>query len=282
MFNPAAATSLATMDPERRPRSSGSTASSRTRTGPSQNPNLLVWHGRPGSSTMARRCMSITLARPGRACPTPVRADRRPRAAAVRRSRSPRPTRASRRLIDARPSRPRGGRSPTRGCRRSGGRRRRRPSARPIVRYLDAAARAAAPLRGGRRACPHRRVTCSSTRSSAWSRGSSAGSSSTSGSSCSCRPRRFLGARIVARRRPSRGARTGPRSRHGPAASRGDRADRRRRPDGRADRARWTRRNGSTGWCRRRARSSSPRRSTPGCAMTPRSSSSTCVEMLVR
>ena len=51
-----------------------------------------------------------------------------------------------------------------------------------------------------------------------------------------CRPRRFLGARIALDEARLAGLRAGPRSGDHPAAPRRHRADRRRRPDGRADR----------------------------------------------
>ena len=90
-----------------------------------------------------------------------------------------------------------------------------------------------------------------------------------------CRPRRFLGARIALDERRLAAFAPGLDPGDDPAAPRRDRAGGRRatRPPVRSRAS--VRPSGSTGWSRRRARSSSRRTCIPGCATTPRSSSTT-------
>ena len=172
------------------------------------------------------------LARPGGPRPPAVRADRRPRPAAVRR-------------VDRRGRRAAGAAGRRRTCSRSIvagdprtcwlGDGRRRPAARPTSTTCWPGSTAPpAFVEEAERARP--RVARSSTRSSGSCRGSSAASCSTPGSSSTRRPRRFLAARVeLDEARPPR-AGPGVRSGRGPRPPRGDPARRRRaiRPPGRS------------------------------------------------
>ena len=209
------------------------------------------------------------LARPRRACAPAVRADPRPRAAAVRRvdrrgadeRHAPRiDARLLTALVDATARRV--------AARRPVGRRRRPRQRRRTSATCCAGSR--------RRARSSRRRTVPAPRRSPFQYAIvrvvprvERGECLNVGVVLLCRPRRFLGARIAARRGAAGGLRARPRPGDDPAAPRRDRADRRRRPDGRTDRPARRRRSGSTGWSPRRARSSSRPRSTPGCATTP-------------
>ena len=163
----------------RRPRSSGSTAWSRTRTARSRTRTCSSGTAGRGSSTTAPRCTSITRG------PIPTRT---PGAGFERLADHVllpfAGFRGGRRRAAGGPDR----RGPARGLvaalpddwlpGRPGGRRRRRAA--PRLRALPhAAAGVAATVRRGCRACPRRRVTCSSTRSCGSCRASSAASSST-------------------------------------------------------------------------------------------------------
>ena len=156
---------------------------------------------------------------------------------------------------------------------RSGRGRCRRP-ARGVHAVPGGTTGATARVRGGGGTCPNRRVASSSTRSSGSSRASIAARASMPGSCC-CAGHAGSSAPGSPWTRSA-----WPRWRRTWIRPRSDRTSRRSNVSPRAIRPedpspRWIRRNGSTGWSRRPARSSSHRTSIPGCATTRRPSSTT-------
>ena len=270
-FNPAASTAVATcIEPDAAADVVWFDALVTNPDRTAQNPNLLVWHGRPW---LIDHGAALYIHHTWRDPDEHARGARSSGSATTSccrtRARSRTPTTATPHRIDegllVGPGRGAAGR---RGCRPT------RSSAMPTaqrrayVRYL--AARLARPrrVRRGGGSCPNRRVTSSSTRSSGSCRASIAASASMSAIVLLCRPRRFLGARIALDE--PRLAAFAPDL--DPATVRphldGDRTGRRGRPGGRTRSPGSIRPSGSTGSSRRRARSSRHPTSIPGCATT--------------
>ena len=248
-----------------------------------QNPNLLVWHGRPWLIDHgAALYIHHTWRDPDEHARRPFERIRDhvllPFAGSIADADERHAATARRRRSCATSSRP----CPTPGCptiRLTGDAAAQREA---YVRYLGRRLEAAARVRRGGRACPRARVARSSTRSSVCVPRVERGECLNVGVILLCRPRRFLGARIELDERRLAGVRARPRPGDGPPPSRRDRADRRGRPDGRPDRPARAGRALPLAGARRRARSSSRARSTRGCCDDPQAELDHLVATLVR